>query len=129
MIGSRVGAFDANDPRGVHGGPTVAQRLDGWRRDCWIDRARRLVVDRRVSVCILRLMPVRRPARLHSRHEHPNLVATVALCDESRWHLTTPDRYAVTCHRCMYKLGLYMPLGKLREHQTLNRIKTEAWHH
>jgi hypothetical protein len=34
--------------------------------------------------------------------------------------LTTRDDYAVDCRICMYRLGLYVPLVKLWEHQVDN---------
>lgn len=40
--------------------------------------------------------------------------------------LYTTDLGAVTCLVCLYHLGLYMPLVKLREHQIENR---RIWEH
>jgi hypothetical protein len=37
---------------------------------------------------------------------------------------TTPYQGEVTCLICMYHLGLYVPLVKLKEHQFMQRLMT-----
>lgn len=62
-----------------------------------------------------------RQLRTHAAAAHDFLSWHVALCDGSSFHTLTNDPFAVDCHICMYRLGLYMPLSKLDEHQRANR--------
>jgi hypothetical protein len=55
------------------------------------------------------------------------LFAGLAYCEDSRaseftmqpWH---PVGREVTCRRCLYYIGFYVPLVKLKEHQAMQRL-------
>jgi hypothetical protein len=61
-----------------------------------------------------------REFKTHFGHDSRSLCHT-----DGRTTAYEPD---VTCRRCQYHLGLYVPLSRLREHQAAQRMRAEAWH-
>lgn len=55
--------------------------------------------------------------RTHAAVPHSFLSWPVAACDNSSFHGMTADPSEVDCRICMYRIGWYVPLVKLREHQ------------
>ena len=47
----------------------------------------------------------------------------VSACQGSSFDRLVTYEPAVTCLRCLYWLGRYVPLGKLREHQAAQRAR------
>ena len=45
----------------------------------------------------------------------------LAACGLRSARAWTQDDYDITCETCLWWLGLYVPLSKLREHQALQR--------
>lgn len=83
-------------------------------------RARRALLDRcpRTDRVVVRM----RRIRTHAAAAHDFLSWDVALCDGSSFHMLSSDPFAVDCRICMYRLGLYMPLAKLKEHQQQMKV-------
>lgn len=46
-----------------------------------------------------------------------------AICSQRRAIRETPHEPSVTCRVCLYWLGLYVPIAKLREHQAFTRMR------
>jgi hypothetical protein len=59
------------------------------------------------------MIAVRRMLKVHYWGDD-SLACDVA---ERAYSALSSDKYRVTCLRCMYRLGLYVPLVKLCEHQ------------
>lgn len=62
-----------------------------------------------------------RPRKIHGRACGPMGTTWAAVC--GRPNAVIGDN--VNCHVCLYHLGRYVPLVKLREHQRLQHF--EAW--
>lgn len=45
------------------------------------------------------------------------------LCRETRWYGKTNNKDNVTCRRCLYLLGLYMPTDPERREELIKRQK------
>lgn len=46
---------------------------------------------------------------------------TVPLCGEPRFYESVANKYEVTCRRCLYLLGLYMPTDPERREELIKR--------
>lgn len=46
-----------------------------------------------------------------------------AVCDVADPRVFESQAYPVTCRLCLYRMGLYVPLSKLREHQAAARAR------
>lgn len=63
-----------------------------------------------------------RQLRTHAAVPHSFLSWSVAACDSSSFHPLSDVPEWVDCRRCMYLIGWYVPLTKLREHQLDQRL-------
>lgn len=76
-----------------------------------------------------------RPSKIHWRpHIGRRYIRGITICGRTIYYngrqlvdFAEYDETYVTCHLCLYRLGRYMPLSKLAEHQTAQRMHAEAW--
>lgn len=54
-------------------------------------------------------------------HFDPGIIGRGVLCKEPNWHHSDTDREYVTCRRCLYLLGLYMPTDPERREELTKR--------
>jgi hypothetical protein len=47
------------------------------------------------------------------------------LCSGDYWGKLAEIEGEVTCLRCMYHLGLYVPLSRLAEHKMIQRLRAD----
>lgn len=70
----------------------------------------------------------RRRLKVHAPACGPAGKGWSPVCGASPFYLIAlADSDAVTCRVCLYWMGLYVPLAKLREHQAAQRMRAEAW--
>lgn len=60
-----------------------------------------------------------REIKVHFDSTHQ--LGTGVLCKEPRWLSANPNKESVTCRRCLYLLGRYMPTDHERREELIKR--------
>lgn len=71
-----------------------------------------------------------RPSKIHWRpNRQPETVCGRTVYYSGRQLVNYAEFWVeyVDCHLCLHRLGRYMPLPKLAEHQAAQRMRAEAW--
>lgn len=65
--------------------------------------------------------------KFHARACGPAGTGWRPVCGSTRYYLIADTDEQITCRLCLYWLGQYVPLSRLREHQAAQRMHAEAW--